>query len=47
MNHYFLSGGGVTFLVKKIVHKLQLAEKNCLLQGYELKKFSAKQREIF
>ena len=31
-------GGGVTFFVKKIVRKLQLAEKNCLLQGYELKK---------
>ena len=32
---------------KKIVRKLQLAERNCLLQGYEGKKLSAKQREIF
>ena len=39
--------GGVTFFVKTIVRKLQLAEKNCLFQGYELKKLSAKQREIF
>ena len=37
---------GVTFFIKKIVRKLLLAEKNCLLQGYELKKLSAKQREI-
>ena len=42
---FFIRGG--TFFVKKIVHKLQLAEKNCLLQGYELKKLSAKQRESF
>ena len=39
--------GGVTFFVKKIVRKPYLAEKNCLHQGYELKKLSAKQREIF
>ena len=48
MDHYFLSGGGGGYLFhKKIVHKLWLAEKKCLLQGYELKKLSAKQREIF
>ena len=39
--------GGGTFFVKIIVRKLELAQKNCLLQGYELKKLSARQREIF
>ena len=39
--------GGVTFFVKKIVHKLQLAEKNCLLQGYELKKIVCKAKGNF
>ena len=33
---FFIGGGGYLFH-KKIVRKLQLAEKNCLLQGYELK----------
>ena len=44
---FYRGGGGVTFFVKKIVRKLQLAEKNCLLQGYQLKKLSARQRESF
>ena len=39
--------GGVTFFVKKLFTSCSWLKKNCLLQGYELKKLSAKQREIF
>ena len=42
----FLSGGG-TFFVKKLLASCSWLKKNCLLQGYEGKKLSAKQREVF
>ena len=39
-------GGGVTFFVKKLFASCSWL-KNCLLEGYELKKLSAKQKKIF
>ena len=47
MDHYFFIGGGVTFFIKKLFTSCSWLKKNCLLQGYELKKLSARQREIF
>ena len=43
MDHYFLLAGGYPFH-KKIC---SLAEKNCLLQGYELKKIVCKAKGNF
>ena len=39
--------GGYLFRKKKLFASCSWLKKNCLLQGYELKKLSAKQREIF
>ena len=43
---FFYWRGGYLFR-KKTVRKLQLAEKNCLLQGYELKKIVCKAKGNF
>ena len=44
---FFYRGGGGYLFHKKNVCKLWLAEKNCLLQGYELKKIVCKAKGDF
>ena len=47
LSFYRGRGGGGLVFHKKNCSQAVVAETNCLLQGYELKKLSPKQREIF